>query len=80
MRPTRDIVVVKFMKQENTTSAGIILQSSTDTRVGHVLGIGPRCNDVKLHDKIVADWSKGYDVGKGLLCIEEQYVQGIVEE
>jgi len=80
MRPTRNIVIVNFKKQENTTESGIIIQgNSTDTRVGVVQGIGPLCKDVQLLDKVVADWSKGQDISKGMLAIEEQHIQGIVE-
>ncbi|HAY88667.1 MAG TPA: hypothetical protein DCY51_04440 [Bacteroidetes bacterium] len=80
MRPTRNIVVVNFKKQENTTESGIIIQgNSTDTLVGVVQGIGPLCKDVQLLDKVVADWSKGQDISKGMLAIEEQHIQGIVE-
>jgi len=80
MRPTRNIVIVNFKKQENTTESGIIIQgNSTDTRVGVVQGIGPLCKDVQLLDKVVADWSKGEDISKGMLAIEEQHIQGIVE-
>lgn len=80
MRPTRNIVIVNFKKQENTTESGIIIQgNSTDTRVGVVQGIGPLCKDVQLLDKVVADWGKGQDIGKGMLAIEEQHIQGIVE-
>tara|TARA_R110000787_G_scaffold172393_2_gene285016 strand:+ start:1309 stop:1551 length:243 start_codon:yes stop_codon:yes gene_type:complete len=80
MRPTRNIVIVNFKKQENTTESGIIIQgNSTDTLVGVVQGIGPLCKDVQLLDKVVADWSKGQDISKGMLAIEEQHIQGIVE-
>jgi len=80
MRPTRNVVIVSFKKQETTTESGIIVQgSSQDTRIGTVQGIGPQCESVRLYDEVVADWSKGHDIGKGLAAIEEQHIQGIIE-
>jgi co-chaperonin GroES (HSP10) len=78
VRPTKDNVFVTFEKVDSTSKGGIILQSKHDTRVGTVHGIGPDVVDVKLLDKIIADWSKGVDIGKGVLVIKEEYIQGIV--
>ena len=79
MRPTRNVVIVNFKKQETVTESGIIVQgNSQETRIGTVHGIGPLCKDVQVYDEIIADWSKGHDIGKGMLAIEEQHIQGIV--
>jgi co-chaperonin GroES (HSP10) len=78
MRPTKDNVFVTFEKVDSTSQGGIILQSNEDTRVGTVHGIGPDVQDVKLLDRIIADWSKGVDIGKGVAVIKEEYIQGIV--
>jgi co-chaperonin GroES (HSP10) len=80
MRPTRDVVIVNFKKQETTTESGIIVQgSSQDTRVGTVQGIGPQCESVRVYDEVIADWTKGNDIGKGMLAIKEQHIQGVIE-
>jgi co-chaperonin GroES (HSP10) len=79
VRPTKDNVFVTFEKVDSTSRGGIILQSSDDTRIGTVHGIGPDVLDVKLLDKIIADWSKGVDIGKGVAVIKEEYIQAVVE-
>ena len=80
MRPTKDNVFVMFTKADATSKGGIILQSNDDTRIGTVHGIGPDVIDIKLNDRIIADWSKGVDIGKGVAVIKEEFVQGIVSE
>ena len=80
VRPTKDNVFVTFAKADSTSKGGIILQSNDDTRVGTVHGIGPDVVDVKLLDRIIADWSKGVDIGKGVAVIKEEFIQGIVSE
>lgn len=79
MRPTKDNVFVTFEKVENASKGGIILQSNDDTRIGTVHGIGPDVTTIALKDRIIADWSKGVDIGKGVAVIKEEFIQAVVE-
>jgi co-chaperonin GroES (HSP10) len=58
IKPLKNNVIIKRVDAEQTTSFGIILESSSQTPKAKVLAVGSTVEDVAVDDVIIPDWTK----------------------
>ena len=85
MKPLHNKILLAELKESKETDSGIILSSAVEERshVALVMAIGPEVQDIKLHDKVVPDWSKGQVCQVGDLqgvIIKEEDILAVVED
>jgi chaperonin GroES len=85
MKPLHNNVLIAELKQDKTTESGIILAGEAKERSQQalVMAVGPEVTQVKLHDKVIPDWSKGRVTKIGELqgvVIKEEDILCIIEE
>lgn len=74
-------VLVVEIKQDNTTSSGIILEGNDNTKLGKVINVGPDVKNITEGDKIVLIWGKGHALrmpGQQYAMINEDDVLAII--
>lgn len=76
-------VVLRQIEKEPVTTSGIILSGGTDgsSTEGLVIGTGPEVNEVRVGDKVLANWSKANHIaGTDAYIITEDNIIAVVEE
>lgn len=92
LRPLADRVVVKMIKQEETTKSGIILSegSKEKPQIAEVIAVGPggeiEGNEVKMYiktgDKVVINKYSGTEIkyeGEELIIVKQSDILAIAE-
>lgn len=93
IRPLHDRVIVKRLKSERTTAAGIVIPDSAGEKPdqGEVLAVGPGKRDdagkiipmdVKVGDRVLFGKYAGQTVkveGEELLVMREEDIMGVLE-
>lgn len=85
MRPLRNKVLIAELKEKKETDSGIILSSAAEERshVAMVMAVGPECELVKVHDKVIPEWNKGQVAQIGDLqgvVISEDDILAVIED
>jgi chaperonin GroES len=59
LRPIKSNIIVKLIEKEKVTASGIVLANPDRDEVdrGEVIAIGPKCQDVKVGQIILANWN-----------------------
>ena len=84
IRPLSDNVVIRMTEAEEKTVGGIILTGAAKEKpeVAEVVAIGPKVEDVKVGDKVLAKSYAGKEVkfdGETFTILEEEDILAIVE-
>ena len=84
IRPLSDNVVIKMTEAEEKTVGGIILTGTAKEKpeVAEVVAVGPKAEDVKVGDKVLAKSYAGKEVkfdGETFTILEEEDILAIVE-
>lgn len=85
IQPMKDKVLVAENKRETETASGIVLAgySSSDTKQGTVLAVGPDVESVSVGDTVMMEWDKGSIVkveNDFRMIIAEEFIYGVVEK
>lgn len=76
-------LVLRQIEKEPVTTSGIILSGGTDgsSTEGLVIGTGPDVIEVRVGDKVLANWSKANHIGgTDAYVIAEDHIIAIIEE
>ena len=84
IRPLSDNVVIRMTEAEEKTVGGIILTGTAKEKpeVAEVVAVGPKTEDVKVGDKVLAKSYAGKEVkfdGETFTILEEEDILAIVE-
>jgi co-chaperonin GroES (HSP10) len=71
IKPLKKNIIIKTVKEENTTSFGLILEDKTNTPKAEVLAIGNLVENVQVGDTIVPDWRKVKASGEFMVVLED---------
>ena len=84
IRPLSDNIVIRMTEAEEKTVGGIILTGTAKEKpeVAEVVAVGPKTEDVKVGDKVLAKSYAGKEVkfdGETFTILEEEDILAIVE-
>lgn len=79
MRAVNNYIIIKAIKEEQTTDSGFIIQDDTEFRYlkGEIVSTGDKTEAVKCGDIIYYDKHAGHDIifdGKSYVVIKQQDV------
>lgn len=83
IKPIHDNILIAENKKTNTTSSGIIIESSTnhESKSATVIAIGENVTKVAVGDIIYPDWSNGHVIKNAdvqRVVIKEEAVLAVV--
>lgn len=79
MRAVNNYIIIKAIKEEQTTDSGFIIQDDTEFRYlkGQVISVGEKTEAITLDDIVYYDRHAGHDIifdGKSYVVIKQQDV------
>ena len=68
VRPLRNTVLLERVKNDMTTSSGIVLTRNDEADKAKVLAIGPAVDEVAVGDVVLVNWNKSIRAGEHFIA------------